>query len=243
MTRPTRSDLVLAALLLCAAVALGGCRAHSTSARAPAAPVTAGLASGARAASGHTLGPPDAPVVIEAYQEFQCPYCRRAAATLAEVIDGYPGQVHLVFRHFPLEFHQQSRPAAKGAVAAEQQGRFWDYHDLMMAAAEDGLDKQDILDTAATLRLDPARFKAAMNGDAADAVIDADIAAGKALGVTGVPAFYINGRELRGAQGAEKFTAIIDEELDKAAALRAEGIPGYLLSQVLTQQNRDEAAK
>jgi protein-disulfide isomerase len=234
MTRTNRLFPLTAVLVLASLLALTGCRAH-TSARAPSSPASF---SGADA-SGHALGPAGAPVMIEAYQEFQCPYCRRAAATMSGVLAQYPGEVRYVFRHFPLEFHDQARPTAKAAIAAEEQGQFWAYHELMMQAAEEGgLDKQDILDIAATLRLDPARFRATMTGEAADVLIDVDVAAGKALGVTGVPCFFINGRKLSGSQPADKFTAIIDEELTKAADKRRQGIPGYLVSDVLTQENR-----
>lgn len=224
---------IAAVLLLTGLAALTGCRAHTAATRAPA-PMGA-LAS---AASGRALGPAEAPVVIEAYQEFQCPYCRRAASTMSGILAQYPGEVRYVFRHFPLEFHTEARASAKAAIAAEEQGQFWAYHERMMEAAEYGLDKQDILDTAAALRLDPTHFKATMVGDAVDAVIDADIAAGQALGVTGVPCFFINGRKVSGAQPAESFTAIIDEELVKAADKRRQGIPTYLVSAVLTQENR-----
>jgi len=233
MTRTHRLYPVAAILLLTGLAALTGCRAHTAATRAPSP-----MGAQAAAASGHALGPADAPVLIEAYQEFQCPYCRLAASTLSGVLAQYPGEVRYVFRHFPLEFHAEARASAKAAIAAEEQGQFWAYHERMMIAAEDGLEKQDILDIAAALRLDPARFKATMVGDAADAVIDADIAAGQALGVTGVPCFFINGRKLSGSQPADKFTAIIDEELVKAAVKRSLGIPAYLVSDVLTQENR-----
>jgi len=229
--------LVVFAAMLASLSALAGCRAHSA-ARA-AHPAGSGIGSLAADDHDHALGPADAAVVIEAYQEFQCPYCRRSAPTIETLLELYPGQIRYVYRHFPLDFHQMARPAARAAVASAEQGRFWDYHDLMNEAAnEGGLDKQDILDTAATLRLDPGAFRAAMNSDAVDARIDADLAAGKALGVTGVPAFFVNGRRLNGAQPVDKFQELIDEELGKAQVKRSQGIPAHLISSVLTQENR-----
>src|SRR5215475_14449731 len=79
-------------------------------------------------------GPEKAPVTIIAFSDYECPYCKRAEATVAEVVKAYPTQVKVVFRDYPLPFHQHARGAAEAANCANAQGKFWEYHDKLFAS-------------------------------------------------------------------------------------------------------------
>lgn len=160
-------------------------------------------------------GDADAPITLTAFSDYQCPYCIRSEPVLAEVLARYPGQVRLVHRHFPLDsIHPFARPASEAAMCADEQDRFWDFHDAIFArngrlteesfseiGAELGLDL-DALDQC----IDERRYR--------DFVAD-DFAAGEAAGVTGTPAFFVNGIALRGAQDADAISALIDTELER----------------------------
>ncbi len=166
-------------------------------------------------AKGPAQGPVDAPVTIVAFSDFQCPFCGRAVETVHEVLAHYPGKIRLVFRHFPLPFHDRARPAAAAAVCAQEQGKFWPMHDALFAHQR-ALGDADILGYATSIAgLDVDAFKACLATSRPGAVIDADVAAGEALGVNGTPAFFINGVELSGAQPFPRWKAIIDDELGR----------------------------
>jgi protein-disulfide isomerase len=163
-------------------------------------------------------GPRDAPVTIVEFSDFQCPYCARATPTLEQVEDRYAGKVRRVFRDLPLtNIHKEATGAAEAASCANDQGKFWEMHDLLFAnqaklqpadlkrhAAQLGFDGKAFDDC-----LDSGKYKAEWQQDAEDAA---------RYGLTGTPAFFVNGRLVTGAQPFEAFARIIDEELALAEA-------------------------
>jgi len=164
------------------------------------------------AASSPSKGPANAPVEIVEFSDFQCPYCLAANPTLNRVLETYGDRVRFVYRNYPLPNHPNARPAAEAAQCANSQGRFWPYHDRLFADPSK-LSDADLKRTAAELGLDTARFNACVDSHQFKGVVDADVQAGQDAGITGTPAFFINGRELTGAQPFEQFQRIIDEEL------------------------------
>ena len=118
----------------------------------------------------------------------------------------------VVFKQNPLSFHKQAIPAAKASLAAHEQGKFWEMHDLLFANQKK-LDRPALDGYAQQLGLNAAKFKAAMDSDRFDKRIKADQALAASLGARGTPAFFVNGRQLRGAQPFARFKEIIDEEL------------------------------
>lgn len=156
-------------------------------------------------------GPDNAPVTMIIFSDYECPYCKRAETTIAEVEKAYPGKIKMVFRDYPLPFHQHARPAAEAANCANAQGKFWEYHDKLFASADLSADKLKAI--AAELKLDQKKFDDCLAKSEFKAAIDKDMEDGQAVGVNGTPAFFINGRTLSGAQPFEKFKEIIDEEL------------------------------
>jgi protein-disulfide isomerase len=173
------------------------------------------------AAAGPARGPADAPVTIIEFSDYQCPFCRRAEPTVKQVLDAYEGKVRFVFRHFPLDrIHPQARGASEAAACAAEQGKFWEYHAELFSG--DGQLDRPALDAAAQKTgLDAAAFKTCVDERKTQALVEADVKDGEEAGVSGTPAFFINGIPLRGALPFEEFQKVIDEEL--AAKPAAQG--------------------
>jgi len=166
-------------------------------------------------AGGHpTLGPKDAPVKVIEFADFQCPFCKRSEDAVQAIHKKYGDRIQLVFMDFPLSFHPHAMPAANAARCANAQGKFWQYHDALFAD-QSKLEPADLKATAKTLGLDTAKFNACLDKNQYSAAIEKDLAEGHKLNVNGTPTFFIDGREVVGAQPTENFTNIIDQELAK----------------------------
>jgi protein-disulfide isomerase len=163
-------------------------------------------------AKGPARGPESAKVTIVEFSDFQCPFCSRAHDTVEEVMNAYPGKVRLVFRHFPLDFHAQAPKAAEASLCAHDQGKFWEYHDVLFKNQQK-LQVEDLKAHATGLGLDAAKFNECLESGKHAATVKEDTEAGKKVGVNGTPAFFINGQMLSGAQPLEAFKQIIDSEL------------------------------
>ena len=157
-------------------------------------------------------GPATAPVTMVEYSEFQCPFCGRVSPTVKQVLQTYGDKVRLVFRDYPLPFHDKARPASEAAQCAHSQGKFWEYHDKLFANQQ-ALDADNLKKYATEVGLDAAAFNQCLDEGRFKSVVEANQAGGEALGVQGTPAFFINGRFLSGAVPFEAFQEIIDEEL------------------------------
>lgn len=163
-------------------------------------------------------GPEDAPITIMAWSDYQCPYCIRSEPVLAEVLSRYPEDVRLVHRHFPLDsIHPQARPAAEAAMCADEQGRFWDFHDAIFER-EGRLSPESFAEIGRELDLDSEALAECMAERRYQDFVQADVEAGAAAGVTGTPAFYVNGIALRGARDADEISRIVDAELARGRA-------------------------
>ncbi len=164
-------------------------------------------------AVGPARGPENAPVVIVSFSDYECPFCKRAEPTIDAVLAKYPTQVRLVFRHLPLDaLHPQARPAAIAAVCAESQGKFWEYHALLFENQQ-ALGNEELAKYASTAGLDAAVFKTCLQSPEAAQRVQADTDAARALGITGTPAFFINGILISGARPLDDFSKWIDREL------------------------------
>ncbi len=171
-----------------------------------------------------STGSGQALVVIEEFSDFQCPFCGKAALeSVKEVKDTYGDRVSIRFRHFPLRSHKEALPAAKAAMAAGFQGRFWEMHDLLFENRKE-LSTEKYVDLARQLGLDTDRLLWDMDDPRLDAYVQADAALAGELGVRGAPTFYINGKQIVGAQPLAAFAEIIDAELAAGEALLAEGV-------------------
>ena len=159
-------------------------------------------------------GPDDAPVTIVEWSDYQCPFCKRAFPTIEQVLTEYKGKVRYSHLDYPLPFHQQAMPASLAAHCAGDQGKFWEYNNNLYGTAGD-LSPADLTKRATDLGLDGAAFEACTTSKKHEALIKSNYDDGAALGVTGTPAFFINGRMLVGAQPIDQFRLIINDELSR----------------------------
>jgi predicted DsbA family dithiol-disulfide isomerase len=167
-------------------------------------------------------GNPDAPVTVVEFSDFQCPYCARSRPTVNRVREVYGDKVRWAFRHFPLGFHTQAPKAGEAAACAGDQGKFWAMHDHLFANPGK-LSVPDLKTSAADLGLDTAAFDQCLDsGKHADRIVS-DSEAGARYGVSGTPAFFINGRPLIGAQPFEAFAQVIDDELARLGQAKGTG--------------------
>lgn len=172
-------------------------------------------------AIGPSKGPADAPVVLIEFSDYQCPFCKRSEPTVLEILKKYPTQVRLVYRHMPLDgLHPRARAAAIAAVCAENQGKFWEYHDALFANQQ-ALADADLDKYATQVGLDPAAFKTCRQDPASETRVNNDSMAARAAGLTGTPAFFVNGILVSGARPIEDFTRWIDQEIAAKSAAPA----------------------
>lgn len=162
------------------------------------------------------LGNPDAPVVMVEFSDFQCPFCARFwSQTLPEIKEKYikTGKVRFVYRDFPISsIHSNAQKASEAGECADEQGKFWEYHDLIFSRQAQ-MSVANYKRWAAELKLDTARFNACLDsGTYADEVAK-DFADGQAAGVSGTPTFFINGQRLVGALPFEQFKTMLDAAL------------------------------
>lgn len=161
---------------------------------------------------GPSIGPPDAPITIVEFSDYQCPYCSRAEPVIKEVLRRYPEQVRVVYRHLPLPFHPDAQGAAEASICAWAQDKFWEYHDLLFENQK-ALGEEQLVAYADQVGLDGATFAACLEETSTAERVRLDMAEAESLGATGTPTFFINGMMLTGSRPIEDFEAVIDEEL------------------------------
>jgi len=163
-------------------------------------------------AKGPSRGPSNAPVTVVEFSDFQCPYCGRARDTIEQMMQEYAGKVRLVFREFPLDFHKNAKKAAEAALCANDQGKFWEYHDQLFKNQQK-LEVPQLKEHASAVGLDAAKFTRCLDSGERAKDVEADMAAGQKLGVPGTPTVFVNGIALASAT-MDEFKRVIDEELN-----------------------------
>ncbi len=164
------------------------------------------------AAEGPSKGASSAPITIVEFSDFQCPYCSRAEETVTKVLKAYDGKVRVVYRDYPLPFHAQAEKAAEAAHCAGDQGKYWEMHEKLFANQK-ALEPAALKGYAKDLSLDQGKFDKCLDSGDKAKVVETNKKAGEKVGVTGTPAFFVNGYQLSGAQPFEEFKSIIDQEL------------------------------
>lgn len=180
-----------------------------------------------------------APVTIVEFGDFECQFCARGNETLEKMRKRYGDKVRVVFKHFPLSFHGHAFLAARAALAAEAEGKFWEFHDRLYALKSD-FDDAKLLAIARELGLNQKKFKERLYSAEFDAKIIADQELGATLGIRGTPAYFVNGRALDGAVPDIEFRLAIQEALERAEALLREGAPAAGLYERLLAPKRVE---
>jgi protein-disulfide isomerase len=188
-----------------------------------------------------TKGGKQPKVTIIEFSDFQCPFCSRVTGTLTQLEKDYGDDISISFRHNPLPFHNNAMPAAEAAEAARAQGKFWEMHDKMFANQQN-LDRPTLDKLAGEVGLNMAKYKDAMDKEAGKARIKQDMDDATKFGARGTPNFFINGRNLRGAQPIDSFKSVIDEEIKKADAKVAAGTPRGQLYASFIKDGLEKAA-
>ncbi|MBW1907344.1 MAG: thioredoxin domain-containing protein [Deltaproteobacteria bacterium] len=189
-------------------------------------------------------GPKDALVTIVEFSEFQCPFCSRVLPTTKQVIDTYGDKVRIVWRNNPLAFHNNAGPAAAVAMEAHAQGgndKFWEVHDVLFANQK-ALGRAELEGYAEKAGLDVEKVKKALDEGTHQKAIAADQAIASQMGARGTPYFFVNGRQLRGAQPFAAFQKVIDEELATAETLLKQGVTKEQMYATLTKDGLTKAA-
>ena len=152
------------------------------------------------------------PVTIVEFSDFQCPFCARAQPAIDRLLKEYAGKVRLVFRDFPLSFHANAQRAAEAGHCAHEQDKFWPLHDWIFQH-QDQLGEQQLSAAAAQLGLNGKRFDACMVSHKYEQKVIDNQAAGEKAGVSGTPAFFVDGELLAGAQPFERFREVVERHL------------------------------
>jgi len=164
-------------------------------------------------------GSKNAPVTIVEFSDFQCPYCGRfAIETLSQIKTNYidTGKVKVVYKDFPLSFHENAQKAAEAAQCAFDQDKFWEFHDKIFQNQQD-LSIISLKRFASELELNTEKFNGCLDSGKMAARVQKDVQEGASVGISGTPAFLVNGIGVTGAQPFEVFKQIIDSELSKAS--------------------------
>jgi protein-disulfide isomerase len=160
------------------------------------------------------LGAEDAPITIIEFADFQCPYCERHfLQTYPQLVENYGESIRFVYKDFPLTgIHPQALPAALAAQCALEQGKFWEYHDLLFSGRMD-LGEEAYMAYADELSLDTTAFTSCYQEARYNDVVRADYNLGVENGVNATPTFFVNGIRLIGAQPYSVFADLIESEL------------------------------
>jgi protein-disulfide isomerase len=161
-----------------------------------------------------SFGSADAKVTIVEFSDFQCPYCSKAAEVTRQIKEKYSSKVRLVFRQFPLSFHDKAHVAAEAGMAANAQGKFWQMHDLMFAN-QAALDRESLDKYAKQAGLNVATFKKALDSKQYVVAVDADVKLGGEAAVNGTPSLFLNGARVQDPTNFDAVSAMIEAELKK----------------------------
>ncbi len=158
-------------------------------------------------------GSAKAPVTIIEFSDFECPFCSRALPVLAQIKKEYgPDKVRIIFRDMPLPSHSRAIPAALASHCANEQGKFWEFHDTLFGN-QGALQDKDLKEVAKTLKLDEAKFNECFDNKKHMATVDKSKREAEALGIQATPSFVVNGSFIQGAQPFEKLKPKLDRAL------------------------------
>ncbi len=159
------------------------------------------------------MGPENAPVTIAVFDDYECGYCARMEPTFSRLLAQYPQKLKLVIKQYPLRNHPRAREAAIAAIAAHQQGKFWEVHSQIFANQKE-LSTQKLDEIAESFGLDMIQFKQDLLSQEVLSLIVRDVREGQRIGVSGTPTIFINGKHVTD-RSFQSLTNLIDQELAK----------------------------
>ena len=170
-------------------------------------------------AKANTNGSQDAPVVFVEFADYECPYCQKVNPQIQQLKKEYGDKVTLVFKDFPLPMHHTAQKAAEAARCAGEQGKFWEYHDVLFYSRQ--LDVDALKEHARVLKLDGDKFDTCLDNGTEAAAVKQDLEEGKSLGLTGTPSFFVNGHFFSGVIDIGTLRDMVNQQLNYAAATHA----------------------
>ncbi len=163
-----------------------------------------------------SLGPKDAVITLVEFSDFHCPFCKRVTPTLEELMKNYPGKIRRIWRQYPLSMHAGADRTAEASECANDQGKFWSYHDKLFETQGTPWDDAALISLAPQAGLDKKKFEKCLTSGKFKDLVQKEIAKGNEVGVQGTPAVFVNGKLVSGAQPYENFDQIIKAELQKS---------------------------
>lgn len=164
-----------------------------------------------------TKGSQEYEVTLLEYGDFQCPACASYFPMVKQLLEEYPEELRVVYRHFPLPSHKNAYAAALAAEAAGDQGKFWEMHDILFEKQDDWANvfnpKDKFVEYAQGLELDTERFVSFYESDEAKEKVDADMLSGNKLGVNATPTFYLDGDKLESVGSYQELSSKIKEAI------------------------------
>lgn len=156
-------------------------------------------------------------VTLEEFSDFQCPACAAAAPIVSELKEKYKGRLEVIFNDYPLPYHKWAKKASEAAAIAQDQGKFWEYHDLLFERQEEWGQSQDATllfkEYAKELGLDMEKFSKSLDSGEKEAYVNEKIKKGEEMGINATPTFYLNGKRLSGFKTWDEFIQKIEKEL------------------------------
>ncbi len=170
-------------------------------------------------AKAYTKGAPDAPVVFVEFADYECPYCQKVNPQIQQLKKDYGDKLAIVYKDFPLPMHHGSEKAAEAARCAGEQGKFWEYHDVLFYSKQVEVDA--LKEHARVLKLNGDTFDTCLDSGKEANAVKQDLEEAKSLGLTGTPSFFVNGHFVSGVIDYATLRDIVNQQLNALAASHA----------------------
>jgi len=168
----------------------------------------------------YARGSESAPVVLVEFADYQCPYCQKVTPQIQQLKKEFGDNLTVIFKDFPLPMHHGSEKAAEASRCAGEQGKFWEYHDVLFYSRQVEVDA--LKEHARVLKLDGDRFDACLDSGAEAGAVKKDLEEAKSLGLTGTPSFFVNGHFFSGVVDYAALKDMINQQLNAAIARHQE---------------------
>jgi len=185
-------------------------------------------------AHAYTKGSQDAPVVFVEFADYECPYCQKVNPQIQQLKKDYGDKVAVVYKDFPLPMHHGSEKAAEAARCAGEQGKFWEYHDVLFYSKQ--VDIDSLKEHARVLKLDGDAFDTCLDSGKEAKAVNQDLEEGKGLGLTGTPSFFVNGHFFSGVIDYGTLKDMVNQQLNVTAVARAKEQMSQAKEQQISQK-------
>jgi protein-disulfide isomerase len=171
-------------------------------------------------AKAYSSGSLNAPVVLVEFADYECPYCQKVNPQIQQLKKEYGDNLTVIYKDFPLPMHHGSEKAAEASRCAGEQGKFWEYHDVLFYSRL--IDVDALKEHARVLNLDGDRFDTCLDSGKQASAVKQDLDEAKSLGLTGTPSFFVNGHFFSGVVDYAALKDIVNQQLNLAASQHRE---------------------